>query len=230
MKQKSQLQQDLSKFEKDLYTSPISLQGSISATLVSFERTIEQYSSQLKKYKTAPTDNDETERTKFENRLTSLTQAHKDFAAKFSELKKMYNKSDARTQLFNSYALDGDSVVNQRNVPHANSSTPRSSLEHKGPGLPLYNGLQKEQSIFQRGNAQLELILEMGHQSLDDIVEQNQILQKLQDRMSSSLRTLGVSEETIQTINRRAFKDKFIFWFALVLLFVGFYFVLRWFR
>ncbi|QLL31829.1 hypothetical protein HG536_0B06970 [Torulaspora globosa] len=120
--------------------------------------------------------------------------------------------------------------MNKRNVPNVGSASPRGSFDVKRGGLPLYNGLQKEQSIFQRGNAQLELILEMGHQSLDDLVEQNQILQKMQDRMSSSLRTLGVSEETIQKINRRAFKDKLIFWFALVLLLGGFYLVLKWFR
>lgn len=186
----------------------------------------------MKKHKAAIIDKqDDTEIARYDNRLASLIDAHKDFAAKFAELKQKYNGSDARTQLFNGnqgYALDGDSVVNKRNVAQLTSTSPRTSLEHKGSGLPLYHGLQKEQSIFQRGNAQLELILEMGHQSFDDIVEQNQILHKLQDRMSSSLRTLGVSDETIQRINRRAFKDKLIFWFALALMLLGFYFILKW--
>lgn len=196
---------------------------------MSFERTIEQYSELLKKHKAAIIDEqDDTEIVKNNTRLNSLIDAHKDFAAKFAQLKLTYNSSDARTQLFNDnhgYALDGDSVVNKRNVA---STSPRTSFEHKGSGLPLYNGLQKEQSIFQRGNAQLDLILEMGHQSLDNIVEQNQIIHRLQDRMSSSLRTLGVSDETIQRINRRAFKDKLIFWFALALMLLGFYFILKW--
>ena len=226
------MQVDLGKFEKDPYTSPISLQGSISATLVSFERTIEQYKDQFKKYQTNNIDGSETENVKYQNRLDSLVSAHKDFAVKFAELKEQYNKSDARSQLFSgsdAYKVDGESVVNKRSVPQVNSASPRTSFDHRA-GLPLYNGLQKEQSIFQRGNAQLDLILEMGHQSLDDLVEQNQILRKVQDRMSSSLRTLGVSEGTIQMINRRAFKDKLIFWFAFILMLIGFYFVFKWLR
>ncbi|QLQ79342.1 hypothetical protein HG537_0B06900 [Torulaspora globosa] len=169
------------------------------------------------------------EDVKFQNRLDSLIRSHRECAERFAELKKQYNASNARNQLFsqNEAVMGGESVMSKRNV---GSASPRGSFEAKRGGLPLYNGLQKEQSIFQRGNAQLELILEMGHQSLEDLVEQNQILQKMQDRMSSSLRTLGVSEETIQKINRRAFKDKLIFWFALVLLLVGFYLVLKWFR
>lgn len=222
----------MGKFEKDPYTSPISLQGSISATLVSFERTIEQYRDYLKKYQSANVDGNETERVKYESRLSSLSAAHKDFAAKFAELKEQYNKSDARSQLFSgndAYSVGGESVVNKRSVPQGGSTSPRSSFDSRA-GLPLYNGLQKEQSIFQRGNAQLDLILEMGHQSLDDLVEQNAILQKVQDRMSSSLRTLGVSEGTIQMINRRAFKDKLIFWFAFALMLGGFYLVFKWLR
>lgn len=199
---------------------------------MSFERTIEQYRDHFKKYQAANIDSSEAERAKYESRLQSLSEAHKDFASKFAELKEQYNKSDARSQLFSgndAYAVDGESVVNKRSVPQAMTSSPRSSFDHRA-GLPLYNGLEKERSIFQRGNAQLDLILEMGHQSLDDLVEQNQILRKVQDRMSSSLRTLGVSEDTIQMINRRAFKDKFIFYFAFLLMLVGFYFVFKWLR
>lgn len=228
------MQLDLGKFEKDLHTAPVSLQGSISATLVSLERTIEQYRDQLKRYETTTIqDVDESKDAKFQARLDSLVEAHRESAARFAELKKEYNSSNARAQLFNkneTYMVDGDSVMNKRNVANMGSTSPRNSFDVKNGGLPLYNGLQKEQSIFQRGNAQLELILEMGHQSLDDLVEQNQILQKMQDTMSSSLRTLGVSEGTIQNINRRAFKDKLIFWFALALMLIGFYFVLKWFR
>lgn len=240
IKQKNQLQLDLEKFGKDVHGSPISLQGSISATLVSFQKTIEQYGDHLKKYEQSlmngDADEDEDAQTKkYENRLSSLKEAHGEFSARFAELKKEFNSSNARTQLFgntNGYAMDGiESVVNKRNVGQSRDGTsPRSSMEYRGSGLPLYQGLQKEQSIFQRGNTQLELILEMGHQSLDDLVEQNQILLKLQDRMSSTLRTLGLSESTIQKINKRAFKDKLIFYFVLALLLVGFYFVIKWFK
>lgn len=48
--------------------------------------------------------------------------------------------------------------------------------------------------------------------------------------MTKSMQTLGVSNETINKINKRVFKDKFIFWIALALMLTGFYFVLKWLR
>lgn len=51
MKQKNQLQQELARFEKNSVTAPISLQGSISATLVSLEKTVKQYAEHLNRYK-----------------------------------------------------------------------------------------------------------------------------------------------------------------------------------
>lgn len=232
--------EELSKFEGDVYTSPISLQGSISATLVSFEKTIAQYKQHLVNYKaTASNETDNTELLKYDSRAASLDQDYNMYLAKFKELKQKYNSSDARKQLFTQEAspFNGDSVMNRRNVgPYNDGDISQGATSVQGfsgnehDSLPLYHGLQKEQSVFQRGNAQLEMILEMGYQSLDDIVEQNQILKKMQDKMSQSLSTLGVSQGTINNINRRLFKDKLIFWVGLVLLFLGMYLVLKWLR
>lgn len=231
---------DITKFEGDVYTSPISLQGSISATLVSFEKTIGQYKEQLASYKaTAGNDVDNTEILKYDSRAGSLDREYKMLLSKFKELKQKYNSSDARKQLFTQEAspFNGDSVMSRRNVGIYNTGetpiAPYSQQEFSGnenDSLPLYHGLQKEQSAFQRGNAQLEMILEMGYQSLDDIVEQNQILRKMQDKMTQSLTTLGVSQGTINNVNRRLFKDKLIFWIGLVLLLLGMYFVVKWLR
>lgn len=231
-KQKTQLQQDIAKFEQDNLTAPISLQGSISATLVAFEKTIEQYKQHFDKRRAGGSNDEEQLDPKYELRLVSLKKDHKDFDAKFKELKQKYNENNARSKLFES-PLDaqtgGESVMNQRRTA-TNDNTSQPGNTSSNYGLPMYDGLQKEQSIFQRGNAQLDMILEMGQQSLDDIMEQNQILLKVQDQMSRSLRTLGVSEETIQTINKRVFKDKLIFILIIFLFLVGVYYVLKWFR
>lgn len=239
VKQKTQLQQDITKFEKDLLTAPISLQGSISATLVAFEKSINQYRDQFNKFKidnsssTDPTIEETI--AKGDNRLISLSSDNKEFSAKFKELKQKFNDSNARTQLFtgNSTAenpFNENSSVNKRNVSGMNSNDGRTDSYGDNSSLPIYDGLMKEQNIFQKGNSQLDMILELGQQSLEDIIEQNQILQKVQDQMSSSLRTLGVSDQTIQNINRRLFKDKLIFWIALALMFIGMYLVLKWLR
>lgn len=227
----------MAKFESNVYTSPISLQGSISATLVAFEKTISQYKEHLKNFKASlgkeEENQDNAELLKYDSRAGSLTQEYQMFSIKFKELKQHYHDSDARNQLFATEGspFNGDSVVSRRNVMgHPSESTAQGFSGNENDSLPLYHGLQKEQSVLQRGNAQLEMILEMGYQSLDDIAEQNQILQKMQDRMTRSLTTLGVSQGTIDKVNRRIFKDKLIFWIALILMFLGMYMVLRWLR
>lgn len=227
----------MAKFEGNVYTSPISLQGSISATLVAFEKTISQYKEHLKNYKSSLSKDDDghgnTELLKYDSRANSLNQDYQMFSNKFKELKLQYHNNDARNQLFAPEAspFNGDSVVNRRNVMKQPSEAPAQEFSgNESNSLPLYHGLQKEQSVFQRGNAQLEMILEMGYQSLDDIVEQNHILQKMQDRMTRSLTTLGVSQGTISNVNRRLFKDKLIFWIALILMLLGMYMVLKWLR
>lgn len=236
VKQKNQLQQELARFEKNSVTAPISLQGSISATLVSLEKTVKQYAEHLNRYK-EDTNAEEID-PKFANRLATLTQDLHDFTAKFKDLKQSYNENNSRTQLFGSgasHVMDSDNpfstsetIMNKRNVGGASANGKRGLQQRWG--LPLYQGLQKEQSVFERGNAQLDYILEMGQQSFENIVEQNKILSKVQDRMSNGLRTLGVSEQTITSINKRVFKDKLVFWIALILLIIGIYYVLKWLR
>ncbi|KAL3228449.1 Protein transport protein BOS1 [Nakaseomyces bracarensis] len=226
LKQKSQLQQDIAKFEQEQLTAPISLQGSISSTLVSFHKTIEQYKQHYEKQRKADPGLD----PKYELRLVSLTKDHGDFTEKFKELKKQYNENNARSKLFETPIGEamGESVMNKRKptgLDKSGNGQSGSSYE-----LPMHEGLQKENYSLSRANDRLSLILEMGQQSLDDIVEQNQILLKVQDRMNRSLRTLGLSEQTIQTINKRVFKDKLIFVLILVLFLVGVYYVLKWFR
>ncbi|CAI1574273.1 hypothetical protein SEUBUCD646_0L01430 [Saccharomyces eubayanus] len=121
-----------------------------------------------------------------------------------------------------------EAMMNKRNVGGASANSREGSSN--GGGLPLYQGMQKEQTVFERGNAQLDYILEMGQQSFEDIMEQNKILSKVQEQMSNGFRTLGVSEQTISSINKRVFKDKLVFWIALILLIIGIYFVLKWLR
>lgn len=236
MKQKSQLQQELARFEKNSLTAPISLQGSISATLVSLEKTIKQYGEHLNRYK--EDSNAEEIDPKFANRLATLTQDLQDFTTKFKDLKQSYNESNSRTQLFGTGASSmmesdnpfstSEAMMNKRNVGGASANSREGSSN--GGGLPLYQGMQKEQTVFERGNAQLDYILEMGQQSFEDIMEQNKILSKVQEQMSNGFRTLGVSEQTISSINKRVFKDKLVFWIALILLIIGIYFVLKWLR
>lgn len=207
------------------------MQGSISISLVSFEKTINQYKDHFNKYRAGNSTGDDQVQLKHESRLGTLQEELEIFKTKFHDLKKIYNEQiHVNSFIHPNTSYDGETIMNKRNV--SNLSAMKDSSErtmiNSAAGLPLYEGLRKEESMFERGNAQLDRILHIGQESLDNIMEQNKILQKAQTQMIKSLTTLGVSKETIDKINKRVFKDKFIFWISLTLMFVGFYFVLRW--
>ncbi|CDO92900.1 unnamed protein product [Kluyveromyces dobzhanskii CBS 2104] len=237
---RSLLNKDLGRFEKELATAPISLQGAIATTLVSLEKTLHQYKEQYKQYQVNSPDDSEETKLKYETRLQTLTHDYEDAKLKYAELKKRSAEYNAREQLLNQQASTvEETVMNKRNInapPQQTSfrmgnpdqQTGRTTI-NSAAGLPLYEGLRKENSIFEKGNAQLDRILQMGQESLEDIVEQNKVLRRLQSQMSKGLHTLGVSNETIEKINKRLFKDKLIFYLGLILLILGIYFVLKWF-
>ncbi|SCU91130.1 LANO_0D10836g1_1 [Lachancea nothofagi CBS 11611] len=226
-KQKTLLQRDLAKLERDLTIAPISLQGSIASTLVSLEKTIEQYKEHLTRFHATNPNEDESSKLKYQSRLETLQTEYNSAKGRFQSLKKQCNEVNSRERLIKSSSnpFDEDFTVSKRST--ATAAQNQSNGGNSSSQLPLYQGLQQEQSVFERGNAQLDHILEMGQQSLGDIMDQNAVLHKMEAQMTKSMQTLGVSNETINRINKRVFKDKFIFWIALVLMFAGFYFVLK---
>ncbi|SCU79233.1 LAME_0A07844g1_1 [Lachancea meyersii CBS 8951] len=226
-KQKNLLQRDLAKLEQDMTTAPISLQGSITATLVSFEKTIQQYQEHLTRFHSTNPSEDENSKLKYQTRLQNLQSELESARKRFQVLKKQCNEVNSRERLLKSSSnpFDEDFTMNQRNT--ATSFHAPNGQMAANSSLPLYQGLKKEQSVFERGNAHLDYILEMGQQSLDDIIEQNAVLRKMEGQMTKSMQTLGFSNETISKINKRVFKDKLIFWFALLLMLAGFYLVIK---
>jgi len=70
-------------------------------------------------------------------------------------------------------------------------------------------------------NAQLDEYLERGRAVLGNLGEQREMLKGTQKKLYSVATTLGVSGDTIRMVERRAKKDKWIFW-AGVVIFFGF--------
>lgn len=96
--------------------------------------------------------------------------------------------------------------------------------------MSYLEGLYKEKQSLSRGSQQLDQILEMGQNAFEDLVEQNETLKKLGSKFSLSLVTLGVSQGTIRTIEKRARQDKWLFWGGVIIFFVLCYFLVRWFH
>ncbi len=63
-----------------------------------------------------------------------------------------------------------------------------------------------KKTILNKTNKRLDQILEMGTATLDDI-DQNQILTRVQGKMTSTLKTLGVNADYKNKINKVVLKD-----------------------
>lgn len=215
VKQTKLISKELATFESNISTSPLSLQGSITTSLTAFRKTIKEYGDLVAQ---TPADD---HITKHETRLEKFNLDAREFTQKFDQLKLQREnlRHEANTQ----------ELMGRR--PGANTSeNPFEAANNAPPPMMYSEGLAKELALLLRGSQQLDQILEMGQQAFEDIVGQNETLQRVKAKFEDSLVTLGVSRGTIRTIEKRAREDKWIFWAGVVFLFVSFWYILRWFR
>lgn len=223
VKQTQLITKDLSVFEKSVSTSPLSLQGSLSTSLTSFKKTIKEYNDLIKQ------NSKDNNITKHETRLEKFQQDYDGFQRKFEDLKL---QRESTVQEANRQELMG------RRTAHHQSENPYDQSESSGntngvqeqQRLSYLEGLYKEKTSLQRSAQQLDQILEMGQLAFDDIVDQNETLQRLGAKFELSLVTLGVSQGTIRTIERRAKQDKWIFWGGFLFMIFCFWWIIRVFR
>ncbi|CAI5758970.1 unnamed protein product [Candida verbasci] len=222
LKQTQTITKDLTEFEKNLSTSPLSLQGAITTSITAFKKTIKEYQDLLDKNITSETS------TKHENRLKKFNCDLIDFQSKFDNLKKqreiLVQESDKQELLGRRH------IQTQPQNSNNNTDNPYNPTQHQQQTMSYREGLYHEKSSLERGSQQLDKILEMGQQAFEDIVEQNEILKKIQTTFESSLVTLGVSQGTIRSVEQRAKQDKWLFWFCVVMMLVIFYYIVKWFR
>ncbi|KAI5960289.1 BOS1 [Candida pseudojiufengensis] len=218
LKQTQTITRDLTEFEKNLSTSPLSLQGAITTSITAFKKTIKEYSDLLDKATTDSTY------TKHESRLTKFNQDLEQFTTKFDSLKK---QREISLQESNKQELLG-----RRHIPTSQQSSDNPYDPNSQPQnvMPQREGLYNENQALSRGSEQLDRILEMGQQAFEDIVEQNETLRKLQTKFEEGLIVLGVSQGTIRSVERRAKQDKWLFWFCVVMMLVIFYYIIKFFR
>ncbi|QSS57333.1 synaptobrevin [Histoplasma capsulatum var. duboisii H88] len=247
LKQSSALRRDLDVFaEAGSMTSP-ALQGQISASLASFSRTIDDYSS-LSKQELIPAKQE----LAFE-RLKNFRTELADYRQLFDRLRKARDDAQSasnRNELLGRrphHASTPENPYAQSNLPQsspfANPNYPlhRSSPSTSGGGGGLgFSGgptdyaredrVLREQSFFSNTNAQLDEFLDRGRAVLGDLGQQREILKGTQRRLYSVANTLGVSGDTIRTIERRAKQDKWIFWGGVVVFFLFCWAVLHFLR
>ncbi|CAN3373132.1 hypothetical protein DIURU_005247 [Diutina rugosa] len=221
LKQTQQLTKDLATFESNLSTSPLSLQGSISTTLISFRKTIKEYTDLVNNH------SDAAAQEKHRARLVKFNQELQEYTDKFDSLRSQREEQiheSSKQELFGRRQASDNPYE-----PTDSASAFQQQQQQQQQQMSYQEGLYNERNSLSRGNQQLDHILEMGQQALEDIVGQNETLQKLQQKFEDGLVTLGVSQGTIRTIERRARQDKWLFWGCVVLMVILFYYLIKWF-
>lgn len=164
--------------------------------------------------------------------MQTLRQEYAEYKQKIDSLRKQREEALAeanRSRLFsNTSTAISDNPYDESNMTsrqsHAVSQGEQTQI-NASSGMSMADGLYKEQTSLERSNQQLDDILDMGRQAFDDLVQQNEIVGKMRDRMSSSLETMGVSRATIRKIDKKAFEDKWIFYIGAALTFLIMYLI-----
>lgn len=211
-----QLRKDISAFEKDPKAAPPSLIGQITTTSNSLSRTLKDYSDYIEKQTLSL---NEAQKAKNQGRLETLRQDYAEYKNKIASLRKQREEALAeanRNQLFsNRSTAISDNPYDESNMTsrQLHGVSQGEQIQANAPsGMSMSEGLYKEQTSLERSNQQLDDILDMGRQAFDDLVQQNEMVGKMRDRMNSSLETMGVSRATIRKIDKKAFEDKWIFY------------------
>lgn len=229
LKQSQLVQRDLAEFELNVLLLPLLLQGTILLNLASFRKTCAEYSlmvNQQAQPGAMRIASGDTE--KQQQRVRRFEQEAVEYGLKFQQL-----KAQRETIL---HELGRQELMGRRT--HAAAHVAQGPVAD-GPGDNPYapRGMQTQRealfaegSQLSHGSQQLDHILEMGQQALGDLVLQNQTLERVQEKMTGVLVTMGVSRSTIQRVNRRAREDKWIFYGGIILMLVCFWFILKWMR
>ncbi|KAK9372985.1 uncharacterized protein V1513DRAFT_404143 [Lipomyces chichibuensis] len=223
LKQSQSLKKDLDSFSASPSTASLALQGQISATLATLQRTIDEYDAMARR-ELVPAKQD-----KAFARIRNFRSEAAEARTQFDKLKK--EREEAQNN------LNRTELLGRR--PH-HSATPDNPY---APGLTRNGSIGGQSQIsgsipvaaiprefISRTGDQLDEFIERGRAVLGDLVEQRNVLKSTQRKLYSAANTLGISNDTIKYIERRARQDKAVFWAGVAICLLSFYFILRWLR
>ncbi|EQL38315.1 hypothetical protein BDFG_00672 [Blastomyces dermatitidis ATCC 26199] len=212
LKQSSALRRDLEAFAEAPTTTSPAVQGQISASLTSFSRTIDDYSS-LSKQELIPAKQE----LAFE-RLKNFRTELADYRQLFDRLRKEREDAQSisnRNELLgrrphhaatpeNPYAqsnLPQSSPFSNPNYPHHRSSPSTSGFGGGPTNYAREDQVLREQSFFSNTNIQLDEFLDRGRAVLGDLGQQREILKGTQRRLYSVGNTLGYAQRRRTQMN-----------------------------
>ncbi|KAL2125923.1 hypothetical protein VTI74DRAFT_2225 [Chaetomium olivicolor] len=256
LKQRTTIRRDLSALSSPDPSSSSSQQltpaalGSLSASLTSFSRTIDEYNA-LAKQELNPAKQEKA----FE-RIRDFRAELADFRAQFDALKRAREEAqhaENRSELLgrrpfaaatpeNPYASASSSSGTASgygiggNRGHARTtSIAEAGRDYAGGGLGSGDVTReahalREQQFFASTHSALDEYIARGQAVLGDLSQQREMLKSTQRKLYSVGNTLGISGDTIRMIERRAKQDKWIFGAGVVVFFLFCWLVLHYLR
>lgn len=211
------------------------LPGQISASMTTFTRTLDEYST------TANQEIVPEKKQQAQTRIEGFRNELKETREEFNRLKQVRSESvyeSNRAELIERRVHGGgtrhsgdDSILSENPYGGGSSS---NGIGGSGSGSMYSNmsrtdGLARERDMLGRAGDQLDEFLERGKLVLENLGEQREMLKNTRRRIYSVANTLGISNETIRMVERRATQDKKIFYGGIFILIVCFYYILKWF-
>ncbi|ODQ67063.1 putative v-SNARE protein Bos1 [Nadsonia fulvescens var. elongata DSM 6958] len=222
IRQTQSLKRELDSFRAAPSSAPLSLQGQIAATLQSLQRTVDEYGELVGKELSR--DRQEKGRVRLDNFRHEISAAKEQFKQlKLQREEATFN--ERRSELLERRQFQSSTPDNPYDSSH-NQDTSNNS--HNPSTVNKMDGLLGENSALHRSGQQLDDFLERGRAVLGDLAEQRDILNRTQTKIRSVANTLGISNETIRLVERRARQDKWVFYGGVFLMLLSFYYILRW--
>lgn len=240
LRQSQTLKKDLEAYTLSLSSDvpAAALQGQISASLATLSRTITDYEN-LARRELVPTKQQQAyERIKnFRAEMAECREEFERIKRERGEADQTSNRLEllgrrpaASTTPDNPYAYNSNSStfasssVHQRTSSISNNTGPGGYVQHQ----PMENHLLRENNFLQNTHNQLDEFLDRGRNVLSDLQDQRSVLKGAQRRLYSIGTTLGISGDTIRMIERRAKRDKWVFYGGIVVFLVFCWLVVRW--
>ncbi|XXG95255.1 thiamine pyrophosphokinase [Hypoxylon texense] len=203
--------------------------GSLSASLTSFSRTLDEYNA-LAKQELNPAKQEKAferirnfraELTSFRTQLDELKEKREDTLHAQNRNELLGRRPFTTATPENPYANTAQSHQPQPSSPTAPSRYGSSGgqLSMGGNDYTREAHALREQNFFASTNTALDEYIARGQAVLGDLGSQREMLKNTQKRLYSVANTLGVSGDTIRMIERRAKQDKWIFWAGVVIFF-----------
>ncbi|KAI8391769.1 uncharacterized protein BYT42DRAFT_207926 [Radiomyces spectabilis] len=199
LKQSQALQRDLDKFATGQDASA-GLQGQITASFNSLQRSIDDYDNLAKRELIA------TKKETAQTRVKTFRQSLQEMKTRFEMIKKQHETQK--------YEQNRESLLARR--PTRTSLTPDITSAPEYPYQSRSEFAMRQHSFIDSTDTQLDDFITQASNILENLTDQHGILKKTQKKLLDAANTLGLSQNVIRFIERRTAQDKWIFIAGLV--------------